>query len=409
LTVRGVQYLGSNPGADPVGEREEGVIHRKSLSMALVAAWLTAGLAAGLAAGTASAQQSIAGATSFESPIPFFKDLKPWDPAYRAPRTADGKPDLQGVWTTASLTTMTRGGPGGLQRSGGGNIYDSLIIPTERVEQLTRNSYYNQRLANDQRPTDPNAPGGDGRGGGDVKGYNNFWIDPGSEYAKINGQYRSSWIVKPENGQIPFTGEGRKVRASRMAMVREIPNTGPEIRTLGDRCLTSFASSAGPPLNNAMYNNHVQIVQTPDRVLLNIEMNHDVRILRIAGAEPSTAALPSEMRRWFGDSVARWEGDSLVVETRNINPLQERAGAFPLSEKGRVTERFTRKSDVELFYEFTVEDPVYYAEAWSGEMLMRRSSERVYEYACHEGNYALAGILRGDAEDRDTAIDQEGE
>jgi uncharacterized protein YegP (UPF0339 family) len=357
----------------------------------------------------ANAQQSIAGETSFESPLPFFKDLKPWDPAYRAPRAADGRPDLQGVWSTASLTTMTRAGPGGQQQAGGGNVHDKLVIPQERIDQLTRNSYYNQRLANDQKPTDPGATAGDGRGGKDVKGYNNFWIDPGSEYAKINGQYRSSWIIKPDNGQIPFTAEGRKVRASRMTAVRDVRNTGPEIRTLGDRCLTSFASSAGPPLNNAMYNNHIQIVQTPQQVLLNIEMNHDVRILRLGGAEQAASPLPSDMRRWFGDSVARWDGESLVVETRNINPLQERAGAFPLSAEGKVTERFTRKSDVEILYEFTVEDPRYYSETWSGEMLMRRSKERVYEYACHEGNYALPGILRGDAEDRDTAIDQDGE
>jgi hypothetical protein len=297
---------------------------------------------------------------------------------------------------------MTRGG-----RGAGGPGTD-LVIPQAKIDELTVNSYYNQRLANDNKPTDPNAGAGDGKGGKDVKGYNNFWIDPGSEYAKVNGEWRSSWIVTG-NGQVPYTAEGRAARGARMASVRTVKNTGPEIRTLGDRCLISFGSQAGPPLTNAMYNNHIQIVQTPDHVLLDVEMNHDARIIRIAKPGETEKPIPGAVKRWFGDSIAHWEGDTLVVVTKNVHPIQESSGAVPISETGKVTERFTRVSDKEIFYEYTVEDPKYYSQPWKGEMPLRMSTEKVFEYACHEGNYALPGILAGDAEGRDTAIDQEGE
>jgi hypothetical protein len=364
---------------------------------------LSASIAAlGFAAmtGAASAQQSIAGETNYVSPVPFFKDLKPWDPAYKAPRTLDGKPDLQGVWSNASLTTMTRSGRG---PSGG------LVIPQEMIDDLTENSYYNQRLRNDQQRTDETATAGDGKGGGDVKGYNNFWIDPGSEYAKVNGQYRSSWIVTPESGQVPFSAEGRAARGARMASVRGSSNTGPEIRSIGDRCLISFGSNAGPPLTNAMYNNHYQIVQTPSHVMINTEMNHDVRVVTLVDKPDNAQRRPAAVKQWMGDAIGWWEGDTLVVETRNVHPIQERAGAYPISEQGKVTERFTRVSDAEIFYQFTVEDPTYYSQAWSGEVPMRKSNEALYEYACHEGNYALPGILRGMAIGLDTAIESEGE
>jgi hypothetical protein len=361
-----------------------------------------AALGFALAAMPASAQQSIAAEGSYKSPLPFFKDLPKWDSTYKAPRTADGKPDLQGTWSSASLTTLTRGG----QNAG---IGKDLVIPQEKIDELTKNSYYNQRLENDNKKTDASAGAGDGKGGKDVKGYNNYWIDPVSEYAKVNGEYRSSWIVSPASGQIPYTAAGRGARGARMAAVRKISNTGPEIRSLGDRCLISFGSQAGPPLNNAMYNNHIQIVQTPDFVMLDVEMNHDARIIRIRKPGEDEKRLPSNVKRWFGDSIGWWEGDTLVVETRNVHPIQESSGAIPISEGGKVTERFTRVSDKELDYQYTVEDPKYYSAAWKGQMPLRLSTEKVFEYACHEGNYALPGILFGDAEGRDTAIESEGE
>jgi hypothetical protein len=340
-------------------------------------------------------------AAAQQAALPTFNELKPWDPSYKAPRTAWGQPDLQGIWSTASLTTLTRNAQNGTQGMG-------LVIPQEKIDQITENSYYNVRLRNDNERTPETAGAGDGKGGGDVKGYNNFWIDPGSEYAKVNGEYRSSWIVSPANGQIPFNRAGNAAAGSRMAQARSSENTGPEIRTLGDRCLVSFANQGGPPITNAMYNNHVQIVQTPDHVMLQIEMNHDARIVRLKKEGEAEAALPANIQPWFGDSIGWWDGDTLVVETRNLHRLQAR-GRIPLSQEGKVVERFRRVSDVEIDYQFEVIDPISYTETWKGQMPMRYSSEPIYEYACHEGNHALPGILVGMALEMDTALEADGE
>jgi hypothetical protein len=388
-------------------------------SSALGASFLALGLA--LTASPATAQQiteksgvkiatdkgpvegpkTIAGTRSYVSPIPFFKDLKPWDPNYKPPRTADGKPDLQGVWSSASLTAMTRTDRG--QKLG----VDTLVIPDAKIAELTRNAAYSKSAAASQQRTDPTS--GVFTDKNVDAGYNAFWIDPGSEYAKVDKEWRSSWITSPANGQIPFNAEGRAMRANRMTAVSKINNTGAEIRPVGERCLASFGSQAGPPLNNAMYNNNYQIVQTADHLMIDVEMNHDARIIGISREGAQKAARPDEVKQWFGDSVAHWEGDTLVVVTRNLNPTQLKVGAFPVSEKGRVTEWFKRVSDDVIDYRFEVNDPTYYTQTWTGQMPLRRSKERVYEYACHEGNYALPGILRGMNEGRDTAIDKEGE
>lgn len=333
--------------------------------------------------------------------LPAFKDLGPWDPAYKAPRTAFDQPDLQGIWSTASLTTLTRNAQNGTAGM-------DLVIPQAKIDEITFNSYYNVRLRNDNERTDASAGAGDGKGGGDVKGYNNFWIDPGSEYAKVNGEYRSSWIVSPANGQIPFNRAGNAAAGSRMSAAKSSSNTGPEIRTLGDRCLVSFANQGGPPITNAMYNNHVQIVQTPSHVMLQIEMNHDARIVRLKQPGDDVQHLPGNIEPWFGDSIGWWEGDTLVIETRNLHQLQAR-GRIPLSKEGKVIERIRRVSDIELDYQFEVIDPVSYTQTWKGQMPMRWSNEPIYEYACHEGNYALPGILIGMAQGVDTALDADGE
>jgi len=344
--------------------------------------------------------KTIAAKNSFTSPLPFFKDLKPWDPNYKVPRMADGRPDFEGVWSSASLTSMTRTDRGA--KLG----VDTLVIPDAKVAELTRKASYSRSAADSQKRTDPNAGVFTDRNVD--AGYNAFWIDPGSEYAKVNTEYRSSWITSPANGQVPFTAEGRSFRANRMTAVRSIRNTGPEIRPVGERCLASFGSQAGPPLNNAMYNNNYQIVQTPGALIMDVEMNHDARIIRI-GEKDKVPARPDAVKQWFGDSVAHWEGDTLVVVTRNLNPTQLQVGAFPVSPDGQVTEWFKRVSDDILDYKFEVKDPKYYTQAWTGEIPLRRSKERLFEYACHEGNYALPGILRADAKGKDTAIEAEGE
>ncbi len=176
--------------------------------------------------------KAIAGTNSFESPIPFFKDLKPWDPNYKAPRTAWGQADLQGVWSTASLTALTRGGG-----RGGANV-STLVIPPEKINELLDNAQYVQAARDSQKRTDPNSGVFTDRN--PDAGYNAFWIDPGSEYAKVNGEWRSSWITSPANGQIPYNRAGTTAAGSRMNAATTINNTGPEVRTLGDRCLVSF-------------------------------------------------------------------------------------------------------------------------------------------------------------------------
>ncbi len=344
--------------------------------------------------------KTIAGTKSYESPIPFFKDLKPWDPNYKAPRTAWGQADLGGVWSTASLTSLTRGGG-----RGGANV-DTLVIPNEKVNELLDKAQYTQAARDSQKRTDPNS--GIFTDRNPDAGYNAFWIDPGSEYGRVNGEWRSSWITSPANGQIPYNRAGNTAAGSRMTSARTVDNTGPEVRTLGDRCLVSFANQGGPPLTNAMYNNNVRIVQTPDHILLEIEMNHDARIIRIQKPGETEARLPQSIEQWFGDSIGWWEGDTLVVETRNPHPLQAR-GRVPLSKEGKILERFRRVSDVEIDYTYEVIDPISYTQTWTGQMPLRFSKEQVYEYACHEGNYALPGILAGMNVGRDTALEAEGE
>ena len=367
----------------------------KTVTTMMMKSALLAAVAA-ITCGAVSAQ-TLSGGKEYQSQIPAFKDLQRWDPNYRAQRTPDGKPDLQGVWSDASQTQMSRG-----SGMGGAIKVDTLVIPDEKIQQLLSDNYYTKqyKIQGKQSDLKDNLLGDKDAN----RGYNAFWIDPGAEYGRVNGEWRSSWITTPTNGQMPMTPEGRKARGDRVGLSKSVKNTGPEVRTIGDRCLISYAGQAGPPMVNGMYNNHHQIVQTPTHIMINTEMNHDSRIIRI-GADPK----PNAIKQWFGDSLGHWEGETLVVVTRNLHPIQARGGSVPLSEKGVVTERFTRKSPVEVFYEYTVDDPVYYTQVWKGEMPLRLSTEHIYEYACHEGNYALPGILRGDAMGVDTAIEKEGE
>jgi hypothetical protein len=296
---------------------------------------------------------------------------------------------------------MTRG----VQGRAGINI-DTLVIPNEKISEATNKAGYNVYNADNLKRTDPNA--GVFTDKNVDRGYNGFWIDPGSEYMKVNGQWRSSYITDPADGQIPYSKGGRENVRFRVNRQAQMTNTGPEARGYGERCLISFGNQGGPPLQSAMYNNNIQIVQTPTNVMLDIEMNHDARIVTLEQPGKKVAARPEAIKAWFGDEIGHWEGDTLVVVTRNLHPLQAR-GRVPLSEQGTVTERFRRVSPVEIDYQFEVNDPVNYSQVWKGEMVLRQSKEHVFEYACHEGNYALPGILRGMAQGRDTALGSEGE
>lgn len=295
--------------------------------------------------------------------------------SYEPPRTASGKPDFQGYWTNASLTAMQRNAN-----------FDELVIPPNRVADVTASHPQNVRQATDDGLVQGQLL--DGSDLGEGRGYNAFWVDPGSQYGTVMGEVRSSWVVYPENGRIPYSEEGSRLRRLQFASLNS--NDGPEGRSLGERCLIGFGSTGGPPMNNVLYNNMYQIVQTDDYLVILVEMVHDARIIPINGEHR-----PDPLKPWLGDSVAWWEGDTLVVETVNLHPQQSAQNSAALSEQGKVIERFTRWSDTQIVYEFEVTDPVYYTETWRGEMSFNATDTKLYEYACHEGNYGLIGILAG--------------
>jgi hypothetical protein len=304
--------------------------------------------------------------------------------AWSVPRTADGKPDLQGNWTNETLTPLER--PQGAS---------SLVMTEDEARKLeTGMAARRDRLA---EPSDPDRPappkGGDGSTGaaGNVGGYNNFWLAPGEKVARVDGVPRSSLLVDPPDGRVPAqTDEARKRQMAAAATRRGFGQYDhPELRPLAERCITSFGSNAGPPmLPNYFYNNNYQIVQTKDHVMILVEMVHDARIIRIGGQHQ-----PATIRPWYGDSIGRWEGDTLVVETTNFHPSQVFRGA---SENLKVIERFTRTGPDTILYKFTIDDPTTFSRPWSGEVPFTRMDDLIYEYACHEGNYALSNVLSGE-------------
>jgi hypothetical protein len=282
------------------------------------------------------------------------------------------------VWTNATITPVERMG----------FFPDLVLTPAQAAVMEQRTREFAQRGS---APTDPDAP--PPAAGDDVGGYNSFWIDAGTTVAKVNGEYRSSLIVQPANGKLPYTPAAH---AKRLQLLRSIQQglDGPEQRPLGERCLVGFGSTSGPPMLPVLYNNNYQIVQSPGYVMILVEMNHDARIVRLGGTHP-----PDSVRTWLGDSIGRWEGDTLVVETTNFHPDQSMRACIRyqiyFSPNLKVTERFTRVAADEILYQFTVDDPDAFSESWRGEIPMRASEGPIYEYACHEGNYSLPGILAG--------------
>lgn len=288
------------------------------------------------------------------------------------PKTAFGAPDLQGIYSIATVTMLERPE----------QFAGRATISMEEAAQVgtTGESYLDDLTA---RPDD-SAP--------DVGGYNTFWMDPGEQMAVLNGEVRTSIIVDPEDGRLPWAeGAQRAIFAGRAS--GRGPYDGPEARPMGERCLVGFGSSGGPPMLPVLYNNHSQIVQTEDYVVILAEMNHDARIIYM------DSKVPANFPKWLGTSVGRYEGDTLVVETTGFHPQEGFRGSlrhfFYLSSDARVTERFTRVDENTLLYQFTVDDPQVYSRAWTGELPMNAVEDQIYEYACHEGNYALPGILAG--------------
>lgn len=296
---------------------------------------------------------------------------------YEPPRMPNGKPDLQGFWTNSSVTDLER--PDHL---------DKLILTEEEAQQFIQADPLANRLIDDAKPTDPNAPALDGSDLLAGRGYNTFWIDPGTQVGKVKGTYRSSWIVDPETGKIPFSDQGENIR-KRSAELRNNFD-GPEVRPLGERCMATTGRT-GPPMLNGLYNNNYQFIQTDTHVVLLNEMVTHARIVKLNGSHP-----PTIVKKQFGDAIGWWDGDTLVVETSNFHPMHaDYAHPAFLTESATVTERFTRWSDTEIFYEFVVDDPSVYSQAWRGEARFVASDQPLFEFACHEGNLSLVGILKG--------------
>jgi hypothetical protein len=309
-----------------------------------------------------------------------------------APRTPEGRPDLQGNWTNETLTPVQR--PRGLPKSLTKAQVDSLEkIRSDSIETLSKDSDPN-------RPAPPK--GGDGSKGaaGNVGGYNYLWLDAGNNIAIVNGEYRSSLLTVPDDGRIPpmTPAAMREVGAWAAARNKFGEYDNPENRPLAERCIVSFGSNGGPPmLPNSFYNNNYTIVQTKDHIMILTEMVHDVRIIYMNDVPPP----PKQLRSWMGFSKGRWEGDTLVVETTHIHPEQRPGlfvglgGAFGATDNMKVTERFHRADEQVMLYRFLVEDPSVYTKPWGGEVPFVAMPEPIYEYACHEGNYAMSNVLSG--------------
>jgi hypothetical protein len=302
---------------------------------------------------------------------------------YHAPRAVDGQPDLQGAWTNATLTPLERPvalgerkamTPAEVQAIEGkrADVIRQASAPTGADFDLTKTPCYAANITEGGATSDC--------------GYNAFWTDHGDAVMRVNGEARTSMITFPANGRMP-PRLPRKPGGG-PAPVRGVygrAGENPENQTLAERCITSFANHAGPVMLPSFYNSNYQIVQGRDSVAILVEMIHDVRIVRLN-------AQHSPVRVWYGDSIGHYEGDTLVVETTNYNP---NGALFGGSADMKVTERFTRVGPTRLRYEFRVEDPSVWATPWGGEYEFTPAKGAVYEYACHEGNYALPDILAG--------------
>jgi hypothetical protein len=307
---------------------------------------------------------------------------------------AAGKPDFTGVWTNASLTGLTR--PAGV---------DKLAVSADEARKIVANTSVagvSPEEADYSPYSDP-SQGAPEKGARDfgLKGYNSFWVSPGTSLAVVKGQYRTSYIVDPANGQLPYRNRAEVMRERSAGAVRYLTgvggNDGPEAAALSERCLIGFGGTGGPGMLSVLYNNTYRFVQTDHDLMIEIEMVHDARIIPIyASAEQARKNhRPDVIKPWLGDSVAWWDGDTLVAETINVDPAQAEAGPFVLSPDAVVTERFSKADDGAIFYWFTVNDPATYTEPWTAELTFRPTKDRPFEYACHEGNYALEHILAG--------------
>ena len=293
-------------------------------------------------------------------------------------KTWFGDPNLQGIWTNASLTTLER--PNHLRSW---EVTEEVAIEESLKAQKVSEAYDN-----------PLEIGEEIKASRDPGGYNAAWMDGGSKFFKVKDKYRTSVIGYPKNGKLPWDAEKSRKFFQKLRPRGMKRTDHPELRGVGERCIVGFGSSGGPPMMNVLYNNHYQIVQSPGYVMIMAEMIHDTRIIRL-----NSEHLPKSMKPWLGDSVGFWEGNTLVVETTNFHPQHQfRAGLrhrFAITENAKITEKFTRISQNEIIYQFFVDDKDVYKDIWAGEMVLSADNDKIYEYACHEGNYSMENILAG--------------
>ncbi len=288
-------------------------------------------------------------------------------------RTVDGQPDLQGIWRFATLTPLERPK----------ELAGKEALSAEEAAKLEAQAERTRHVEAPPRPGDPG-------------GYNRFWVESGTT---VIGTRRTSLVIDPPDGRVPpLTPEGQK-REDLRAEIRHRAE-GPESMPVYDRCILGFNS--GPPIIPVGYNQNLQIFQTRDHVVIHTEMVHDARIVPLDGRP----RLPTHLRQWAGDSRARWEGQTLLIETTNftdkgtgtlaLDPEFFRRGLGAAGDENlHLVERFTRVAPDTLQYEFTINNPAIWTRPWTVAMTMTRTQEPLYEYACHEGNYGMAGILGG--------------
>ena len=299
-----------------------------------------------------------------------------WTP----PRLSDGRPDLQGVWDFRTATPLERPARFG----------DRETLTEEEAAAIEQGAAFFARAADAPPPE------------GNVGAYNAFWLDFGT---RVGDDRRTSLIVEPANGRLPALADGVATQVG--SLDRDLPGEypwrvrsaglgadGPEDRGLAERCLLGF--NAGPPMMSSAYNNNMQLFQTADHVVILNEMVHDARVVPL----DNSPHLPSDVRQWHGDARGRWDGDTLVVETRNFTDKTASFDPSALQALGigttlRLTERFTRLSEDTLLYEYTVDDPATFTQPFTAALPMRRSQDLLYEYACHEGNYGMENALSG--------------
>jgi hypothetical protein len=288
-------------------------------------------------------------------------------------KTPWGHPDLQGIWDFRTVTPMERPtelGDKAVLTENEAREFEQRAVASRDADQQRGNTVTARRQVNGTTETEDLA-----------LAYNDFWWDRGT---KVVGTRRTSLIVDPPNGRFPPLTTAGEERLAAEDAVRERASVGPEDRPVGERCILGFNS--GPPMTPAAYNMNVQILQTPDYVVILNEMVHNARIVPLDGRPHSS------IRQWVGDSRGRWEGNTLVVETTNFYQNTSLRGS---SSNMQLTERFTRVASGALIYEFTVDDPKTWTKPWTAQVPMTKTELPMYEYACHEGNYGMTGILSG--------------